>query len=73
MTENTEGTTRKNRVATDIYFEYWKEWIYPLEEGARQVAFASVLMEVIQSLYGIEAMWELGARMVAHSVEQRAA
>lgn len=33
----------------------------------------SVLMEVIQSLYGIEAMWELGARMVAHSVEQRAA
>lgn len=66
-------TAPKNRTATDIYFDYWKEKIFSLEEDSRQVAFASVLMEVIQSLYGIEAMWELGARIVAHSVAKRTA
>ena len=73
MKENIEVTAPKNRTATDTYFDYWKEKIFPLEEESRQVAFATVLMNVIQSLYGIEAMWELGARIVAHSVEQRAA
>jgi hypothetical protein len=73
MKENLEGTTPKNRMVTDIYFDYWKEHIFSLEEESRQVAFATILMDVIQSLYGIEAMWELGARMVMYSVEQRAA
>ncbi len=73
MKENTGVTTPKNRTVTDIFFDYWKEHIFSLEEESRQVAFAGVLMEVIQSLYGIEAMWELGARMVMHSVEERAA
>lgn len=59
------------QAATDIYFDYWKEKIYPLEEGSRQVAFATMLMDVIQALYGIEAMWELGARMVVYNVEER--
>lgn len=69
--ENTGVTTPKNRMATDIYFDYWKVHIHPLKEEKRKIAFASILMNVIQSLYGIEAMLELGARMVMFSVEQR--
>ena len=68
MKENI-GATGLTRTATDIYFEYWKEHVFQLEEGPRQVAFATLFMEVIQSLYGIEAMWEFGARIVWHSLE----
>lgn len=73
MKENTEVIAPKNRTVTDIYFDYWEEHIFSLEEESRQVAFAGILMDVIQSIYGIEAMWELGARMVMHSVKQRTA